>query len=308
MRIRIASRGSRLALWQAGAVRDAISAAAPGIDTSVEVIRTRGDRILDVPLARVGGKGLFVKEIEDALLDGTADVAVHSLKDVPADLPAGLVLAAFPERDVPFDAFVSNRFRAVSDLPAGARVGTSSLRRAALLLALRPDLDVVPLRGNVETRMRRLEEGLDAVILAAAGLRRLGLENRIAAMLGPPDFVPAVGQGVIAVECREGDAEVRATLAGLDHGPTRIAVAAERAFLETLGGGCQVPMGAYARMDGASLDVTGFIGRPDGTIVLRDHEAAGGPDAEGAGQRLARRLLDAGGRRILETLECGSLA
>ena len=164
MRIRIASRGSRLALWQAGAVRDAISAAAPGIDTSVEVIRTRGDRILDVPLARVGGKGLFVKEIEDALLDGTADVAVHSLKDVPADLPAGLVLAAFPERDVPFDAFVSNRFRAVSDLPAGARVGTSSLRRAALLLALRPDLDVVPLRGNVETRMRRLEEGLDAVI------------------------------------------------------------------------------------------------------------------------------------------------
>ncbi|MBM4394840.1 MAG: hydroxymethylbilane synthase [Deltaproteobacteria bacterium] len=298
----LGSRGSRLALWQTNMVRDAVVAAHPDVGVSIEVIHTRGDKILDVPLAKVGGKGLFVKEIEDALLDGRCDAAVHSLKDVPAELPGGLILGAACERELPWDAFVSERHGAVTDLPEGARVGTSSLRRVCQLLAMRPDLEVVPLRGNVETRLRKLSEGLDAVVLAAAGLRRLGLGDRITALLTPPEFVPAVGQGIVVVECREGDAATRGLLASLDHGPTRVAMAAERAFLAAVGGSCQVPLGAIATVDGDRVDVTGMIGRPDGGTILKDREAAASASAAEAGRRIAERLLGAGGREILEQL------
>lgn len=301
----LGSRGSRLALWQTGMVRDAIVAAHPEVETSIEVIHTKGDRILDVPLARVGGKGLFVKEIEDALLDGRCDLAVHSLKDVPAELPPGLTLAAACERDLPWDAFVSERFGSLQDLPEGARVGTSSLRRVSQLLATRPDLAVVPLRGNVETRLRRLSEGLDAVVLAAAGLRRLGLGDRITELLTPPDFIPAVGQGIVVVECRETDLATRALLSSIDHGPTRVAMAAERAFLGAMGGGCQVPLGAIAVVDGDEVSMTGMVGRPDGTAVLKASRRGPAADAADAGRAVAASLLEQGGREILESLVAG---
>ena len=302
MKLTLGTRGSRLALAQTDMVRRLLEAAEPGLETAVEVIHTKGDKILDVPLAQVGGKGLFVKEIEDALLDGRADVAVHSLKDVPAELPAGLVLGAALARELPYDAFVSERFATLPDLPEGARVGTSSLRRVAQLLASRPDLEVVPLRGNVDTRLRKLAEGLDAVILAAAGLRRLGLADRVTGLLTPPDFVPAVGQGVVVVECREDDGSTRARVERLEHGPTRVAMRAERAFLSRLGGGCQVPLGALAEVDGDHVTVTGMVGRPDGSTVLRDRAEGGAEEAEALGLALADRLLEAGGRAILDEL------
>lgn len=299
----IGTRGSKLALWQANMVAETLRATHPGIEVRIEVIRTTGDHIQDVPLARWGGKGLFVKEIEEALRDGRADIAVHSLKDVPDTVPEGLVLAAYLPREVPFDAFVSDRFERLWDLPEGARVGTSSLRRAALVRAARPDLEVVPLRGNVDTRLRRLREGLDAVILAGAGLRRLGLGDRIRELLTPPEFIPAVGQGVVVVECREGDADTRRRLAPLDHADTRVQVCAERSFLKTIGGGCQVPLGAHARIEGDRVAVIGMIARPDGSVVLRDEVSTGADEAEKAGEDLAQRLLDRGGRDILRELE-----
>ncbi len=299
----IGTRGSKLALWQANLVADALRAAHPGVEVRIEVIRTTGDHIQDVLLARVGGKGLFVKEIEEALRDGRADVAVHSLKDVPDTVPEGLVLAAYLPREVPFDAFVSDGFERLWDLPEGARVGTSSLRRAAQIRAARPDLEVVPLRGNVDTRLRRLREGLDAVILAGAGLRRLGLGDRIRELLTPPEFIPAVGQGVVVVECRERDADTRRRLASLDHADTRVQVRAERAFLKTIGGGCQVPLGAYARLNGDRVAVVGMIARPDGSVVLRDEVSFARDEAEKAGETLARDLLTRGGREILRDIE-----
>ncbi len=299
----IGTRGSKLALWQANLVADTLRATHPGIEVRIEVIRTTGDHIQDVPLARVGGKGLFVKEIEEALRDGRADIAVHSLKDVPDTVPEGLVLAAALPREVPYDAFVSERHDRLWDLPDGARVGTSSLRRAAQVRAARPDLEVVPLRGNVDTRLRRLREGLDAVILAGAGLRRLGLQDRIRELLTPPEFIPAVGQGVVVVECRERDPETRRRLAPLDHAETRVQVRAERSFLRTIGGGCQVPLGAHARLEGDRVVVIGMVARPDGSLVLRDEVSAGASEAERAGEDLAQSLLDRGGRDILRELE-----
>ncbi len=299
----IGTRGSRLALWQANMVADTLRATDPETEIRIEVIRTTGDHIQEVPLARVGGKGLFVKEIEEALLDGRADIAVHSLKDVPDMVPEGLVLAAYLPREVPYDAFVSERHERLWDLPEGARVGTSSLRRAAQARAARPDLEVVPLRGNVDTRLRHLREGLDAVILAGAGLRRLGLGDRIRELLTPPEFIPAVGQGVIAVECRERDAGTRRRLARLDHGDTRVQVLAERSFLKTIGGGCQVPLGAHARIEGDRVVVIGMIARPDGSLVLRDEVVCGADEAEVAGKDLAEGLLERGGRDILREIE-----
>jgi hydroxymethylbilane synthase len=283
-------------------VRDLLAAAEPGIETAIEIIHTKGDRILDVPLAKVGGKGLFVKEIEDALLDSRCDVAVHSLKDVPAELPAGLVLGAALPREVPYDALVSERYGSLEDLPEGARVGTSSLRRLAQLKALRPDLDVVSLRGNVDTRLRKLSEGFDAILLAAAGLRRLGLGHRATALLTPPDFVPAVGQGVVVVECREADRGTRQALDRLEHRDTRVAVRAERAFLATMGGGCQVPLGAYATVDGDDVRVIGMVGRPDGSEILRADAEGTAEGAEACGRAVAQELLGRGGREILESL------
>jgi len=299
----IGTRGSRLAMWQAEHVSAALKAHHPDLEVALQVIRTTGDHIQDVPLARIGGKGLFIKEIEEALLDRRCDLAVHSLKDVPDTVPDGLILAAYLEREMPYDAFVSDRFERLADLPDGARVGTSSLRRAAQLRHLRPDLEVVALRGNLDTRLRRLREGLDAVILAAAGLRRLGLSERIREVLTPPEFVPAVGQGVVVVECRADDPEVLPRLQVLDHERTRWMVRAERAFLAAVGGGCQVPLGAHAQVQDRRITVIGMIARADGGEVLRDRVEAAVAEAEDAGARLAARLLAAGGARILRELE-----
>lgn len=298
----LGSRGSKLALWQTNHVASLLTGAFPGLETDIEIIHTKGDKILDVPLAQVGGKGLFVKEIEDALLDGRCDLAVHSLKDVPAELPDGLMLGAALLRELPWDAFVSERWDRVEDLPEGARVGTSSLRRVCQLKAMRPDLDVVSLRGNVDTRLRKLSGGLDAILLAAAGLRRLGLGDRIRQVLTPPEFIPAVGQGIVVVECRQSDAETRGLLAALDHGATRTAMAAERGFLAEMGGGCQVPLGAHAVVEGDAVRMIGLVGRPDGSVMLRDRLDGTAATAEATGRALARRLLDAGGREILAAL------
>lgn len=299
--LRIGTRGSALALRQTEMVASALRLA--GRDVGVEVIHTRGDRILDVPLARVGGKGLFVKEIEEALIDGRCDLAVHSLKDVPAVLPPGLVLGACLVREVPFDALVSRWGPTIEALPAGARVGTSSLRRQAQLLAVRPDLQVGSLRGNVETRLRRFEEGLDAVVLAAAGLRRLGLGDRISGLLEPPTFVPAAGQGIVVVECREADREVQDLLqARLEHPATRLVMRAERAFLAAMEGGCQVPLGAWAREVAGRLAMVGFLARPDGTDLRRVERTGNLEAPEALGREVAEALLATGGREILASL------
>lgn len=303
-RLVIGTRGSRLAITQTEMVAAGLRAAVPDLEIGVEIIHTKGDKILDVPLALVGGKGLFVKEIEEALLDGRCDLAVHSLKDVPAELPEGLVLGAALVREVAYDAFVSRQWHCPRSLPQGARVGTSSLRRQALLKAMRPDLDVVSLRGNVETRLRKLDEGLDAIVLAAAGLRRLGLSERIAAFLTPPEFVPAAGQGIVVVENRESDTEVGDLLhRALEHAPTRIVMRAERAFLSAMGGGCQVPLGAFARIEGEAILMVGILGRPDGTD-LRKVDFEGTRDApEAVGRQVAEALLANGGQAILDELE-----
>jgi hydroxymethylbilane synthase len=290
----IASRGSQLALWQARWVAAQLTAA--GHPCRIEIINTTGDNITDVPLAKVGSKGLFTKEIEEALLDGRADLAVHSLKDLPTELPEGLVLAAVPEREDPRDAVVG---RKLAELPLGARVGTSSLRRAAQLRQLRPDLQVESVRGNLDTRLRKLDEGqYDAILLAAAGLKRLGWGDRIAEILAPEQMCPAVGQGALAIEARAGFEKV----ALLDHAGTHTAVLAERAVLAALGGGCQVPIGAYATVSEGRVRVLAIVAAPDGTQVIRAE--AEGPAAEAAeiGARLAADLLQRGAREILEAV------
>ena len=290
----IASRGSQLALWQARWVAAQLSAA--GHECRIEIIKTTGDKIADVPLAKVGTKGLFTKEIEEALLDGRADLAVHSLKDLPTELPEGLVLAAVPEREDPRDAVVGKK---LADLPPGAKVGTSSLRRAAQLLKLRPDLHVESIRGNLDTRLRKLDEGqYDAILLAAAGLKRLGWGDRIAEILEPEQMCPAVGQGALAIETRAGFEAV----AMLDHAATHTAVMAERGVLRALGGGCQVPIGAYATVFNGRVRLLAIVAAPDGSQLVGAQ--AGGAAAEAAeiGARLAAYLLQRGARQILEAV------
>jgi hydroxymethylbilane synthase len=307
-KLTVGTRGSPLAIRQTEMTIAGLKAAVPDLEIESEIIHTKGDKILDVPLAKVGGKGLFVKEIEEALLDGRCDLAVHSLKDVPAELPEGLILGACLDREVPYDAFVSPGWRCPRNLPEGARVGTSSLRRQAQLKALRPDLVVVSLRGNVQTRLRKLDEGLDAVVLAAAGLRRLGLADRIAAFLTPPEFIPAAGQGIVVIECREDDAEVRDLLAtALEHAPTRVVMRAERAFLAAMGGGCQVPLGALARIEGESLVMIGMMGRPDGSDLRRANREGPVGEPEALGRALAEALMVDGGRALLDELLAAEL-
>ena len=293
----IASRGSQLALWQAHWVQGEL--AARGHQSRIEIIKTTGDKVTDVPLAKVGTKGLFTKEIEEALLDGRADLAVHSLKDLPTELPAGLVLAAVPPREDPRDAIVGKR---LADLPAGAKVGTSSLRRAAQLRKTRPELIVESVRGNLDTRLRKLDEGqYDAIVLAAAGLRRLGWADRIAETLGPEVMCPAVGQGALAIETRAAGAGFDAARA-LDDADTHAAVLAERGVLGSLGGGCQVPIGAHARIEGGRLFLLGLVASPDGSEAIRA-EAEGPPeDAEALGRALGAALLERGAKRILEAV------
>jgi hydroxymethylbilane synthase len=290
----IASRGSQLALWQARWVASQLTSA--GQECRIEIIKTTGDKITDVPLAKVGTKGLFTKEIEEALLDGRADLAVHSLKDLPTELPEGLVLAAVPEREDPRDAVVGKK---LADLPLGAKVGTSSLRRAAQLRQLRPDLQVESVRGNLDTRLRKLDEGqYDAILLAAAGLKRLGWGDRIAELLSPDQMCPAVGQGALAIETRAGSNAV----AMLDHADTHTAVLAERAVLGALGGGCQVPIGAYATVSEGRVHILAIVAAPDGTQVIRAESEGPSTEPQQIGARVAADLLTRGARQILEAV------
>jgi hydroxymethylbilane synthase len=293
--IRIGTRGSTLALWQAEHVK--ASLVALGHDVSLRVITTTGDRVLDRKLESVGGKGAFLKEIEEAMLAGEVDLAVHSLKDVPTRLPDGLSLCAFLERADPRDALLSSGTR-LAALPAGARVGTTSLRRQALLRQMRPDLVLADLRGNVDTRIQRLREGrFDAILLAMAGLTRLGRAGEVTEALDPRLFVPAPGQGAIALECRDADAAARDAVAPLDHAPTARAVAAERAFLATLGGGCNVPLGAHAFATGDELELVAFVAAVDGRGLLRGERR--GADAEALGRALAEDLRGRGADSLL---------
>ena len=301
--LRIGTRGSKLALWQANWVKQAIEARLSHLSVEIQIIKTQGDRILDVPLAKIGGKGLFVKEIEEALLNGGIDIAVHSMKDMPGDIPPGLCIGAVPERENPFDVLISNQGICLKHLKSGARIGTSSLRRSAQLCHVRPDLNIVPLRGNLDTRLKKLEGyDLDGIILAAAGVRRLGLEDRITEYLAEDILLPAAGQGALCIQIRGDDAMTAAAIAGLDHFPTRRVVLGERAFLHRLQGGCQVPIAAFGKNDGTSISLRGLVASLDGKHIIRD--AVSGPEAqaESMGIQLAERLLSKGADRLLNEL------
>ena len=306
-RLVIASRESRLALWQAEHVRDRLRALHPSAAVEILGMTTRGDQILDRPLAAIGGKGLFIKELEVAMGEGRADLAVHSLKDIPMEMPEGFVLAAIPVRETPFDAFVSSRYADLEALPPGAVVGTSSLRRAALLRARFPQLRIKSLRGNLDTRLRKLDAGdYDAIILAAAGLIRLGLSARIRALLPPELSLPAPGQGALGIEIPAARPELAAWVAPLADPETTACVRAERAFSRALGGSCQVPLGAYAQLEGGGLHLRGFLSTPDGTRMVRGETRGRLDEAEALGQGLALRLRAEGGEEILAALACAA--
>jgi hydroxymethylbilane synthase len=301
-RVRIGTRGSQLALRQAEEIAAGLRRAWPRIEVELVPIRTSGDRLATAHLAEVGGKGLFVQEIDEALREGRVDLAVHSLKDLPGERPRDLVLAAFPRREDPRDVLVGATPTSMDALPTGARVGTSSLRRSVQLLARRPDVAAMPIRGNVDTRLRKLRQGeYDALVLAAAGLRRLGLLDATATLLEPDEMLPAVGQGTLGVETRADDGEILALAEPLTDRETRTATLAERAFLEAVGGTCTTPLAAYARRAGNRLKLDAFVATPDGARVMRDGEV-GDPEApEALGRRLAARLLAAGAEAIIQT-------
>jgi len=299
--VRIATRKSPLALWQAEFVKAQLEHFHPGLQVELVTMVTKGDIILDTPLAKVGGKGLFVKELEVAMLEGRADIAVHSMKDLPMDFPPGLMLQTICRREDPRDAFVSNTYSCIDQLPAGAIVGTSSLRRQCQLRAARPDLIIKDLRGNVGTRLGKLDKGeYDAIILAAAGLLRLELPQRIADYIEPEQSLPAVGQGAVGIECREDDHHIKELLAPLEHHETRLRVLAERAVNKRLEGGCQVPIGSYCVIEGDQFWLRALVGSPDGTQMLA--EEVRGPLAEAQIEAviLADKLLDSGAREILQ--------
>jgi hydroxymethylbilane synthase len=299
----VGTRGSKLALWQADHIAARLRARYPEAEIALKHILTTGDKILDVPLAKIGGKGLFTKEIEKELLAGGIDLAVHSLKDMPTELPPGLVIVAVTERVDPGDALISPRYGTLANLPRGARVGTSSLRRKAQLLAARPDLAIADLRGNLDTRLAKLaSHELDAIVLAVAGLARLGWQDRITEILPREICLPAVGQGALAIEARAGDDRVRGMLAFLHHAETAAAVTAERAFLREVEGGCQVPIGVYGRSEAGALVLDAVILSGDGRTRLKDAISGPAADAENLGRALARRMYAAGGREILAGL------
>jgi hydroxymethylbilane synthase len=290
-------------MWQAEHVSAALRQAHPGLAVEILGMSTQGDKILDTPLAKIGGKGLFVKELEERMLSGDADIAVHSMKDVPVELPTGLHLAVIMEREDPRDAFVSNHHADLTALPQGARVGTSSLRRQCQLADRRPDLDIIPLRGNVNTRLRKLDEGeYDAIILASAGLLRLGFGERIRSFISTDDSLPAIGQGAIGIECRAADARVNALLQPLHHAPTAARLRAERAMNHRLEGGCQVPIGGHAILAGESLTLRGLVGTVDGSEIVRAEISGPTTDAERLGTALAEELLEHGAAEILREL------
>lgn len=298
----IATRGSMLALWQAEWIKGRIKELDPSLDIELNKIKTTGDKILDVPLAQVGGKGLFVKEIEEAMLRGEADLAVHSMKDVPTELPEGLHLSTITEREDPRDAFIAAEgINSFDDLPQGANVGTSSLRRICQLLNKRPDLKITQLRGNVDTRIRKLDEGeFDAIILATAGVKRLGREERITEKIPVDISLPAIGQGAVGIECRVDDEFTNALLDKLDHYETSVCVRAERAFLKRLEGGCQVPIAAYAQLKDGKIVIEGLVGSVDGKTLLKDSLQGSPGDAETLGTKLAENLLAKGAKEILD--------
>lgn len=301
--ITIATRRSPLAIWQAKYVQSALQAAHPGLEVQFLELMTQGDKILDTPLAKVGGKGLFVKELEQALLDKRADIAVHSMKDVPMDFPPGLALSVICERGNEQDAFISNQFGSVADLPEGAVVGTSSLRRQCQLKALRPDLQIIDLRGNVATRLGKLDQGhYAAIILAAAGLIRLGMPERIASLLTTQDSLPAVGQGAVGVECRADDAKVHALLAPLNHPQTALRVKTERAMNHRLQGGCQVPIAGYAELEADKISLRGLVGQPDGSRIIRAAAQGHADKPEELGHEVADDLLAQGAGKILASI------
>ena len=303
MILRIGTRGSKLALVQSEWVKKEMQSRYPELRVELVKIRTKGDKIIDAPLSKVGGKGLFVKEIEEALLKREVDLAVHSLKDVPAELHKGLQLSVYPKREDPRDALVSSLFRKVGDLPQGASVGTSSLRRSAQLLHMRPDLHIAPLRGNVDTRLRKLDSGeLQAIVLAAAGLHRLGLSDRITALLSPDSVLPAIGQGVLGLEVRENDQKVQNLISFLNDLETELAARAERAFLKELEGGCQVPLAGYARVEKGRLVLDGMVAELDGSVILKRKLSGEKDKPEDLGLALARNLIAAGADRILEKI------
>lgn len=303
-KLTIATRGSKLALWQAEHIKSLLLQQYPSLTIELLVLKTKGDIILDVPLAKVGGKGLFVKEIEEALLDGRADLAVHSMKDVPMELPEGLVLGIVPVREDSADMLLSVNYSGLEELPAGAVIGTSSLRRQAQIMALRPDLKIESLRGNVDTRLRKLEEGqFDAIIMAAAGMKRLGLSAPKEKSLPIKDFVPASGQGALGIEYAASRADLVDMLAFLEHQPTRYCVEAERAFLATLEGGCQTPIAAHAIINsGGSLTLDGLVADLTGTRIIRKQLRGKAEEAATIGRELAELIKDSGGAEILQEL------
>lgn len=301
--IRIATRQSPLALWQAEHVAALLQQAYPQLAIELIKMVTRGDKILDAPLAKIGGKGLFVKELEQGMLEGTADIAVHSMKDVPVEFPEGLHLAAILQREDPTDAFVANHYQSLDDLPPQARIGTSSLRRQCQLQARFPQAEILPLRGNVNTRLAKLDAGeFDAIILASAGLKRLGLAERITATLSPEMSLPAIGQGAIGIECRVDDAELNEMLQVLHHPETGMCVRAERAMNARLNGGCQVPIAGFAQLQAGILTLKGLVGSPDGQTLLRAEQQAPMQQAEALGIATADALLAAGAGQILQAL------
>jgi hydroxymethylbilane synthase len=298
-RLRIGSRGSQLALWQANHIRALLRER--GHEIELEIIKTTGDKITDVALAKVGTKGMFTKEIEEALAEGRIDLAVHSLKDLPTEVPPGFEIAAVTTRENPRDVFCSRKYKSIEDLPRGARVGTSSLRRQAQLKAVRPDLDIYPLRGNVDTRLRKLEGGeYDAIILAAAGLNRLGKTELVRQIISAEVMCPAAGQGALGIEIRAGDAATRQLLAFLDDAAARATTTCERALLNKLGGGCQVPIGAFAELRDGRLHLEAIVADPDGSKVLR--ESRDGTDPVQLGESVGDTLLQRGGDAILEAV------
>ena len=296
----IASRESMLAMWQAEHIKGRLKALYPDCEVEILGMTTRGDQILDRTLSKIGGKGLFIKELEQALQDGRADLAVHSIKDVPMELPEGFALAAIGERASPFDAFVSNQYARLEDMPEGAIVGTSSLRREAQLRAKFPHLTIQPLRGNVQTRLSKLDNGdYDAVILAAAGLQRLGLEGRIREILSPADSLPAAGQGALGIEIAARRTDLADILRPLNHEETAACVTAERALARALGGSCQVPLAAYCVMEDGLLTLNGLVGHPDGSVIIEASAQAPAAYADALGRAVAKRLADDGAEELI---------
>ena len=307
--LRIGTRGSQLALWQANWVKEQLVHKHPGLDVEIHTIKTTGDKILDVPLAKVGGKGLFVKEIEEALLNNSVDLAVHSMKDVPTELPQRLGIVATSKREDPRDAVLGRQPTPILKLPQGAKIGTSSLRRQAQLLAARPDFTIEPLRGNINTRLRKLKEGMyDAIILAMAGVKRLGWENEVTEVIETDIMLPAIGQGALGIEARLDDENTLDQIAFLNDDATGLCVAAERAFLHRLEGGCQVPIAAYAVREGDEILLTGLVGSVDGTRIIKELDRGPADDATKLGETLASRILGAGGREILEEVYCREIS